>query len=111
MDDGATAKLGRVFVDNARKLYRDLTAELGAALERLRAQELIEGAGKLGEALKAHRKALQTVLDFEQAFLKSERDAKAHDLDLDGARREFFGRLDRLRSARRGRGADGDADA
>ena len=101
------AGAGQRLVEGARALYADRTAELATMIERLRNDYMTEETKGLADALKSHRKALQTLLDFELADRQSEKEADTdHDLDLDAAREEALGRLDRLAAAR----SDGEAD-
>lgn len=84
----------------AEKLYMNLSAELERALAAL-------GSGADGlatkvsaETLRAHRKALQTILEIElQLFGDKKKSGGAHELDLEAARTEVYRRLDRLTNA------------
>ena len=99
--------IGQRLVEGARALYADLTDQLRRALEQLKRDYLTDEAKGLAEAIKSHRKALQTLLDFELGFAKSTEGAKtSNDLDLTAAKTEVLGRLDRLVAARRVGGAD-----
>ncbi len=99
--------IGQRLVDGARALYADLTEQLRRALEQLKRDYLTDEAKGLAEAIKSHRKALQTLLDFELGFSKSAEGTKtSNDLDLDAAKTEILGRLDRLAATRSDRDAD-----
>ena len=79
--------IGQRLVEGARALYADLTEQLRHALEQLKLDYITDEAKGLAEMLKAHRKALQTLLDFELSFAKSAEGTKtSDDLDLDVAR-------------------------
>ncbi len=94
-------------VEEARALYADLTEQLRRSLEQLKLDYITDEAKGLAEAIKAHRKALQTLLDYELGFAKSAEGTKtSDDLDLDAAKTEVLGRLDRLAAARRAGSAD-----
>lgn len=97
----------RRLVEGARSLYADLTEQLRKALEQLKQDNLIEEAKSLSETIRAHRKALQVLLDIEIGFSKTaEGTTTSNDLDLEAAKTEVLGRLDRLAAARRHRGFD-----
>jgi hypothetical protein len=80
------------------ELYRDLSVAL-----RERITLLMAGGGgdaeackTTVEAVKAHQRALQTVLDVEASLVKRNRswiDGGGRELDLDGARTEVVERL------------------
>ena len=107
IDDAEAGGIGQRLVEGARALYADLSEQLRYALQQLKQDYLAEDAKGLAETIKAHRKALQTLLDFELGFAKSAEGTKAaHELDLDAAKTEVLGRLDRLAAARRNREAD-----
>ena len=57
-------------IEQAMSLYRDLNTELLAAIERLKSDDCDLDEKTRAETLKAHRKAIQTVLDLEVQFLK-----------------------------------------
>lgn len=65
------AGIGRRLVEGARALYADLNAQLQQTLAQLKRDYLTDEAKGLADALKAHRKALQTLLDIELSFGKS----------------------------------------
>lgn len=99
--------IGQRLVEGARALYADLTEQLRRSLEQLKLDTITDEAKGLADAIKAHRKALQTLLDFELSFAKSAEGTKtSDDLDLDAAKTEVLGRLDRLAAARRAGRAD-----
>lgn len=99
--------IGQRLAAGARALYADLTEQLQSTLAQLKRDYLTDEAKGLADALKAHRKALQSLLDFELGFAKSAEGTKTpDDLDLDAAKTEVLGRLDRLAAARRNRDAD-----
>ena len=101
------AGIGRRLVEGARALYADLTAQLQQTLAQLKRDYLTDEAKGLADALKAHRKALQTLLDIELSFGKSAEGTKtSDDLDLDAAKTEILGRLNRLAATKRNRDAD-----
>lgn len=107
IDDADVGHIGRRLAAGARALYADLTEQLHRTLKQLKRDYLTEEVKGLADTIKAHRKALQTLLDFELGFAKAAEGAKtSHDLDLDAAKTEVLGRLDRLTAARRDRGAD-----
>lgn len=86
-------------IEQAMSLYRDLNTELLAAVERLKSDECDLDEKTRAETLKAHRKAIQTVLDLEVQFLKQVKGGEDPDdgeLDLEKARKEVLGRLARL---------------
>lgn len=84
-------------MEQARGLYRDLTEELIAAIERLKTQDGEADAKTRSETIRAHRKALQTVLELEVQSLKQAEEARGvHELDLEAAREEVLGRIARL---------------
>ena len=95
-----TAGLGQQFIDGARLLYADIAQELARAVSRLRQDHLAEESKQLADMLKAHRKALQTVLEFELSFEKTQKEEEPkNDLDLEAARAEIGLRFDRLIAA------------
>ena len=65
------AGIGRRLVEGARDLYADLNAQLQQTLAQLKRDYLTDEAKGLADALKAHREALQTLLDIELSFGKS----------------------------------------
>lgn len=80
-------------LEHSLELYRDLAVALSGRIADLKA-----GAGdedcKLSEALKAHRRALQTVLEAEVNLAKrSKADGTGLMLDLNSARAEILARL------------------
>lgn len=88
-------------MEQARSLYRDLNEELMAAIERLKSDENDMDAKTRSETIRAHRKALQTILELEVQFLKqAEKGRDAHELDLESARAEVMGRFRRLAESR-----------
>lgn len=92
---------------HARTLYQQLTEELTRALNALERGEIDPEVKGRAEAIRAHRKALQTVLDIETQFI---RDAEKADnvgvIDLDAAREEIYRRFDLLDAARAKEAAD-----
>ncbi|MGB0412534.1 MAG: hypothetical protein ACPGFA_13170 [Pikeienuella sp.] len=87
-------------MEHARGLYRDLTEELIAAIDRLKADDDDKDAKTRSDTIKAHRKALQTILELEVQFLKqAEKGRDTHELDLEAARAEVMGRFRRLAEA------------
>ena len=106
-NDTGAGDFNRRLVDGARALYADLTEQLRKSLEQLKNDYLADEAKGLADAIKAHRKALQLLLDIELGFSKlAEGTTKSNDLDLAAAKTEVLGRLDRLIAARRDRNAD-----
>ena len=88
--------LARKLLQSARSLYRRLSNELERALIRLEIGEPDPEAKSRAETIRAHRKALQTVLDIEAQFLKdAERPENERTLDVEAAKREINSRLDR----------------
>jgi hypothetical protein len=86
-----------LLMKQARTLYRDLNEELTAAIERLKAEDCYQDAKTRSDTIRAHRKALQTILELEVQFLKqAEKGRDAHELDLEVARAEVMGRFSRL---------------
>ena len=84
-------------MEHARQLYRDLTEELIGAIDRLKADQSDTDVKARSETIRAHRKALQTILELEVQFLKqAEKGRDAHELDLEAAREEVMGRFRRL---------------
>lgn len=84
-------------MEQARTLYRDLNEELMAAIVRLREEDGDPDAKTRSDTIRAHRKALQTILELEVQFLKqAEKGQDAHELDLEAARAEVMGRFRRL---------------
>ena len=84
-------------MEQARSLYRDLNEELMAAIVRLKCDDGDLDAKTRSDTIRAHRKALQTILELEVQFLKqAEKGRDAHELDLEAARAEVMGRFRRL---------------
>ena len=101
--------LEKQLLEPARALYQRLSEELHAALDLLKKGEPVPDAEAKGraETIRAHRKALQTVLDIEAQFLRARNDAnKLRAIDVDAAKREIYRRLDRVAAARSPKGAD-----
>lgn len=81
------------------EMYRDLSLALRERIARIRA-DVGEDAGcrEVLDAVKAHQKALQTVLEIEASLVKRTRssgDAGGGELDLAAARAEVAARLAR----------------
>lgn len=75
-------------------LYRDLSVVLKERLTFLRSGGNDPAAKETVEAIKAHHKALQTVLDLEASLVtRNRRGTENADLDLDAARAEIATRL------------------
>ena len=91
-------------VAHARALYAALADELSRALRALRSEDEAAQPGLL-EAIRAHRKALQTVLDYELQ-IQAEKGETDGALDLEAAREEIYRRLDRLAAYGAASGAD-----
>lgn len=84
-------------MEQARSLYRDLNEELMAAILRLKCDDSDLDAKTRSDTIRAHRKALQTILELEVQFLKqAEKGRDTHELDLEAARAEVMGRFRRL---------------
>ncbi len=85
------------FADDAQSLYENLAHELARSLRLLRDNEKDADSKILGETIRSHRKALQTILDIENRAdrMVGEEDTD-HAIDLEKARKEILGRLDRL---------------
>ena len=99
-------KLTENVLTHARTLYRQLTEELSRALTRLETDGPDPEAKGRAETIRAHRKALQTVLDIEAQFLReAEKAESVRSINVEAARREIYSRLDRLIAAERAGGA------
>jgi len=101
----SNAVVRRAF-ENACTLYDELATALTAIIMRLKAQGEAAGAlsGEEADVVKAHQKTVLMVLDFEAQILKRRIGAvtaanAGKRLDLDAARAEVAGRLDRLAAA------------
>ncbi|MEM7546693.1 MAG: hypothetical protein AAF367_14255 [Pseudomonadota bacterium] len=89
-------------VDEAQRLYHDLARELNQALTKLRNGIDDPEAKSRAETIRAHRKALQTILDIQAKFVtQAEEGSSGYELDLEAARREINRRLDRLAALKR----------
>ena len=85
-------------LDRALELYRDLSVALRERITKFKGSS---GVGDVDcvkdvEALRAHHKALQTVLEIEAGLVKRNRagvQGEGGELDLDGARAEILARL------------------
>lgn len=87
-------------MEHARGLYQDLTEELIAAIDRLKADTSDTDVKTRSDTIRAHRKALQTILELEVQFLKQAEEGRdTHELDLEAARTEVMGRFRRLADA------------
>ncbi|WP_162683190.1 hypothetical protein [Rhodobacteraceae bacterium DSL-40] len=79
------------------ELYRDLSIALRDRLKLLKENALQDlDCSKSLDAVRAHHKALQTVLDLEGNLAKQQRtgtDGAIRELDLDAARTEIASRL------------------
>jgi hypothetical protein len=85
-------------LERSLELYRDLALGLRARISRLTSTGSDADVDCKGgqEAIKAHQKALQTVLDIEASLGKSVQSRGAGtstELDLDAARAEVLARL------------------
>ncbi|QIE54516.1 hypothetical protein G5B40_03145 [Pikeienuella piscinae] len=95
--DAATAER---LIAQARQLYQNLGYELAKAIRVLHSGAEDLAAKGRAETLRAHRKALQTVLDLELQLRKeSQNPEKSNEIDLEAARDEIYRRLDRLATA------------
>lgn len=100
------AEAAERLLTHARQLYHNLAGELSKALRSIGA-EAEDGAAKgRADTIRAHRKALQTVLEIELQLVKdAQREGAGHVIDLEAARAEVYRRLDRLAPAGGDRGA------
>ena len=95
-DDGISTSI----LKTARGLYEDLAEELEGAIRRLKSGVDDVEAKARAETIKAHRRALQTVLELEAQFLReAERADKLRAIDVEAAKREIYRRLDRQLAA------------
>ncbi len=82
---------------HARTLYQQLTDELVKALESLEKGTVDTEAKGRAETIRAHRKALNTVLEIETQFIKdAEKANSVGAINLDAAREEIYRRFDSL---------------
>lgn len=86
---------------HARQLYQNLAQELTRAIRVLNSGAEDDSAKGRAETIRAHRKALQTVLDLEIQLAKDIKPEEKHGIDLEAARAEIYQRLDRLAAAGR----------
>lgn len=88
--------ISKKIMDRARKLYESLALELEHGLEKLKGGKEDPDAKARAETIKAHRRALQTVLEIEAQFLReAERAESVRAIDVEAAKREIYRRLDR----------------
>ena len=81
-------------LENSLELYRDLAVVLSGRITHLKAGTDDEGCKVSADALKAHRRALEKVLEAEASLVKrSKADGLGVTLDLDTARAEILARL------------------
>lgn len=86
----------------AMGLYKSLHKALREAISLLEDANEPEGTAKaVGETIKSHRKALQSIIDIEVDLGKRNKNGAASsiELDMDAARAEIIGRVARLRDA------------
>ncbi|MEX2520478.1 MAG: hypothetical protein WD969_14245 [Paracoccaceae bacterium] len=82
---------------HARQLYHNLAGELAKALRVLNSGVEDEAAKGRADTIRAHRKALQTVLDLELQLARDTGKAETtHEIDIEAARTEIHRRLARL---------------
>ncbi|MFV0473506.1 MAG: hypothetical protein ACK5MQ_04790 [Pikeienuella sp.] len=87
-------------IANARQLYQNLGNELAHALRILNSGAEDLAAKGRAETIRAHRKALQTILDLEAQFEREQgKLTTGNEIDLEAARSEIYRRLDRLAAA------------
>lgn len=82
--------------DDAHSLYQNLAHELARSLKLLRENENNPDAKGLADTIRAHRKALQAILDIEQRSEATQTLGASYEIDLEEAREEIISRLDRL---------------
>ncbi len=85
-------------LERTLELYRDLSVALRERITRFKGSSGIGDVDcvKDVDALRAHHKALQTVLELEAGLVKRSRagaNGAGGELDLDGARAEILARL------------------
>jgi hypothetical protein len=81
-------------LENSLELYRDLAVVLRGQITHLKAGTGDGDCRQSEEALKAHHRALRTVLEAEASLVKrSKADGSGVKLDLDTARAEIVARL------------------
>lgn len=91
------AETAERIVEEARRLYYDLASELARALGTLRSGTEDPEAKSRADTIRAHRKALQTILDIQTKFVsEADKGGGGYEIDLEAARREIHSRLDRL---------------
>ncbi|WP_340109100.1 hypothetical protein [Pikeienuella sp. HZG-20] len=96
---GDTDKVERLLA-HARQLYQNLAHELTCAIRVLHSGAEDLAARGRAETIRAHRKALQTIIDIELQLAKeTRRPEQSHEIDIEAARAEIYRRLDRLASA------------
>lgn len=82
---------------HARQLYHNLANELAKALRVLNTGAEDDAAKGRADTIRAHRKALQTVLELELQFAKeSPKSETMHEINIEAARAEIYRRLARL---------------
>ena len=81
-------------LENSLELYRDLAVVISGQITHLKAGTGDESCKVSEDALKAHRRALERVLEAEASLVKrSKADGSGATLDLDKARAEILARL------------------
>lgn len=84
-------------LERSREMYRDLSVALSERIARLRSALGIDAECRDSlEAVKAHQRILNTVLDLEACLVKRSRSSiggSGVELDLDAARTEIAARL------------------
>jgi hypothetical protein len=101
-DDDLLETARRAFA-RACEVYDSLSKHMTAAIRKLAAGSTPPLTPEEQDALKAHQRAILTVLDYEaQLIRRRPGDARGADaaLDLEAARLEVARRLDRLAAAR-----------
>ena len=84
-------------LEQSLELYRDLSMALAEKIAELKAGDVnADGCNESSETVKSHRKALQTVLEFEASLVKRSNawiEGTSLELDLIAARAEIVARL------------------
>lgn len=92
--------ISTMLLRQARLLYQNLATELARALDTLSDGGDDPEAKGRADTIKAHRKALQTVLELELQFVKQSQPKEiGFDVDLDEAFTEVVGRFGRLQES------------
>ena len=99
--------IARKILERAKALYDLLTEELNTGISRLKADMTDADAKARAETIRAHRKALQAVVEIEAQLMRAaDRAGSLRAIDVEAAKREIYRRLD-IEPARTGaQGAD-----